>query len=209
MTGNARLLAEQYKKAALAASIQVSEKPDMLGAMLYALDLCERKDACTLLPSGCEAALAASGPAHCAPPGAKTLAAPGLDPEAYAALAELGASRGFAVLREGLRAHISGIDLSFGLAEFGIAETATCVLNSYSEEDRLASMLCEIHVLALPKTRLVKDALAAEGPLREMLASGPMYAAFISGPSRTADIERVLAIGVHGPLELHVVLLEE
>ena len=107
-----------------------------------------------------------------------------------------------------MRGHLAGIDVGFSIADMAIAETATCVLECRSEDARLAGMVCEIHVIAVPKSCIVNTSYEAEDYLRKLMSDGPMYTAFISGPSRTADIERVLTIGVHGPLELHIALME-
>ncbi len=95
-------------------------------------------------------------------------------------------------------------------AQLGIAETGTLVLVSEDERHRLASLVPPVHVAVLPVARIVAtlgDALAA---LRGSLDSGPdPTLTWITGPSRTADIELTLVVGVHGPRALHVVLLEE
>ena len=139
----------------------------------------------------------------------KIIAAPCLPEAQFSALQELCAGRGIHCIAEGMRKHPGGIDIGFTIADAGIAETGTLLINSKSEELRLASMLCEVHVCVLRVGTLCETSYEAEGLLKSMTKDGPAYVAFVTGASRTADIERVLAIGVHGPLELHILLLED
>ena len=92
----------------------------------------------------------------------------------------------------------------------GIAETGTCVVETDDEETRLATMIPETSVIVL-KTSSILPGLADAAPyLRERQKDGRIsYTSFITGPSRTADIERVGAIGVHGPLDVHIILQED
>jgi L-lactate dehydrogenase complex protein LldG len=83
------------------------------------------------------------------------------------------------------------------------------VIDSSSEDVRLATMISEVHVAVLPAGRIRKTSYDLEAELRDRFGTAPNYYAFITGASRTADIERVLALGVHGPLELHILVLEE
>jgi L-lactate dehydrogenase complex protein LldG len=143
-------------------------------------------------------------------PGTRTLAAPNLDPDLFRNLSEK--CRPFPdiqLIRDRLRCFPGGIDMGMTWADYGIADTGTLVIASDSEDNRLATMLCEVHVaiLNVSDIRVSADDMVEE--LSAMTARTGSYTAFITGASRTADIERVLAIGVHGPLELHIILVEE
>jgi L-lactate dehydrogenase complex protein LldG len=141
--------------------------------------------------------------------GGSTIAAPGLGPEQSSQLAEICRQSAVTLITENVRNHIGTIQTGFTLCDWGIAETATLVLDSTSEDVRVATMLSETHVAVLPASRIRADAMEMEPELTEIMRTAPRYLAFISGASRTADIERVLTIGVHGPQELHLLILYE
>lgn len=103
--------------------------------------------------------------------------------------------------------HVPDAGITF--SNFAMADTGTVVLESTMENIRLATTLPEIHfVLVDPKT-ILEDNLSAVKPMTEMhKGSEPRFVAYITGPSRTADIERVLTIGCHGPRELHILIVE-
>jgi L-lactate dehydrogenase complex protein LldG len=86
--------------------------------------------------------------------------------------------------------------------ECAVAATGTLLGDSTDVQSRLASTLPAIHIALVPLDGLretLADALAGYDPRRAR------YLAAITGPSRTADIERVLTIGVHGPVRLIIV----
>lgn len=94
-------------------------------------------------------------------------------------------------------------------ANFGLADTGTVVLESTALDIRLATTLPERHFVLLNPHKILPDHMAAVPLLRRLHSrQSPDFIAFITGPSRTADIERVLTIGAHGPRELHILLLD-
>jgi L-lactate dehydrogenase complex protein LldG len=123
---------------------------------------------------------------------------------------------GFVVQRiDGLsRDELFQCDAGVTTAQWGIAETGTLVLESARERNRLLSLVPPIHV-ALLSTSCICDSLgealarvrSTEGDPAASLASHAIT--LITGPSRSADIELTLVIGVHGPQAVHVLLLEE
>ncbi|MEZ7197304.1 LutC/YkgG family protein [Pseudodesulfovibrio karagichevae] len=178
-------------------------------ALKYVINLCGEKEACQLLISGCGTALSDKAEELCETKQKKVIAAPGLDPELYKKLAAQAKKAGFECIDKGMRDHLAGVDIGFTFAEYGIADTGTLMLDCPSEELRLATMVSEFHVCVLPKSKIKANTYAVEKMMLTRMKKTPDYLAFITGASRTADIERVLALGVHGPLELHILLLED
>ncbi len=115
---------------------------------------------------------------------------------------------GAEVITEDLRARAPAAAAGVTGADFAIADTGTVVLESSDEAVRLATTLPERHFILLDPSHIVADGQAAVPRLRQLQKRRPgSFIAWITGPSRTADIERVLTIGVHGPREVHVILL--
>lgn len=199
----------QFTEKARAVSAFVHEVKDFDAAVAYTVDLCGKQGACRIAISGCEEHLSAPADALCHLKHEKIIAAPGLDQPRYTKLEGICTENGFSCIHSGLRSYLSGIDIGFTVADLALAETGTLVINCPSEDLRLATMICEYHVCVVHRSTLYKDAFAAEQQLLKYMHKTPNYTAFITGASRTADIERVLALGVHGPLELHILLLED
>ncbi len=103
-------------------------------------------------------------------------------------------------------AGITGVD-------FALAESGTLVLSSSTEGAQVASLAPPIHIALFRPHQVV-------GSLDEVLANLPISSSpshptknrsvvFITGTSRTADIEQILIRGVHGPREVHAILVED
>ena len=99
-------------------------------------------------------------------------------------------------------------DARIGITEAGwaLADTGSLVTDQGAVEQRLASTLPTIHVAIIGTDRILADKTAAFSRINPQTSR---YIAFITGPSRTADIERVLTIGVHGPKRLVVIFVDD
>jgi len=138
----------------------------------------------------------------------KTLAAPLFDEKVLSDFSDSLKNKGISLLKKDLRNHRDGTDVGLTFADFGIADTGTLVIDSAKEDLRLATMLSKIHVAVLPESKIKCKTEDIENELNAFLSKESAFVAFITGASRTADIERVLALGVHGPVELHILVYE-
>ncbi len=201
-------LVDRFKEKAALVSAVAQSVASMDEALAYVADVCVNKEACQILASGCEAPLSAPAETLCATKRQKVVCVPAMTDEDTANLKTLCDAQGIAVITTGMRERLGGIDIALTMADAGIAETGTIVVRSTKEEVRLATMIAETHIAILPASAIVADSYDLEPQLVQWMGQ-PDYTAFITGPSRTADIERVLALGVHGPLEMHILILED
>jgi L-lactate dehydrogenase complex protein LldG len=95
-------------------------------------------------------------------------------------------------------------DAGVSTALYGLAATGSVVLAASPDEPRSRSLLPAVHVSLLREDRIL---LGLAELFEAMGGELPSALAVVSGPSRSADIEQKLAVGVHGPGEVHVVLL--
>lgn len=107
---------------------------------------------------------------------------------------------------ETLRDEAEARPIGITSADYALADTGTLVMLASVAEARFVSLLPPIHVALVPRERLLTglDELFDLVPKPAAVSSSMVL---ITGPSRTADIEQILVRGVHGPGELHVVLL--
>jgi L-lactate dehydrogenase complex protein LldG len=96
---------------------------------------------------------------------------------------------------------IDGAGVSQAL--YGLADTGSIVLAATPEEPRARSLLPSVHVSVLDESRVLPGLAELFEAVGDEL---PSALAIVTGPSRSADIEQHLVVGVHGPGEVHVVL---
>lgn len=192
-------LVELFRRAAEAANIIVADAQTEADVENY-LDSLVLRDACRVVASSDGVAASHGGLV-------RRLSEKGLS--VVVPPAETSAQTTAAGADEDFKAALFKAGVGVTAADYAIAETGTLVLVSGGERHRLISLLPPVHVCLLD-TRLIV------GSMGELLAHFrehgeahgrlPQALTLITGPSRTADVEQTLALGVHGPHELHVLL---
>lgn len=111
-------------------------------------------------------------------------------------------------LRVEYRAAKDGDPVSVTSAFAGIAETGTLMLLSGPHSPTTLNFLPDIHIVILRVDRIVGAYEDAWDLLRAQVTPMPCTINYITGPSRSGDIEQTMQLGAHGPLRLHIVLAE-
>lgn len=119
-------------------------------------------------------------------------------------------ARGIAIIEAGEPASVADAPAGLTGAELAIAETGSVLLAENALAARVVSMLTLTHFVVLPADKIVPMLDDAASVLQQLTRVGQdqrHYISFVTGPSRTADIERTLTIGVQGPKALCVIVV--
>jgi L-lactate dehydrogenase complex protein LldG len=112
--------------------------------------------------------------------------------------------------REELIARLASCGAGITSIDYAVAETGTIVLSSDEQQSLLVSLVPPVHIAVLLPSQIgMTIAGAVRWLSEERMGRGEpcRSASFITGPSRTGDVELTLSIGVHGPKELHLILI--
>ncbi len=110
------------------------------------------------------------------------------------------------LLREGRAEATDLVSVQHGFA--GVAETGTLMLPSASDRPTTLNLLADTAIVLLRASRIVGAYEEAWDLLRAEFGAMPRNVMWVTGPSRSADIEQTLELGAHGPRRLHIILLE-
>ena len=104
---------------------------------------------------------------------------------------------------------LDSIQAGITWAAFAIADAGAIVEFTTDDSHRLVSALPLVHISVIRATDIIATLKEAATPIRNFYQENPLNAnvSFISGPSRTADIEMRLIHGVHGPAQTHTIIL--
>ena len=99
--------------------------------------------------------------------------------------------------------------VSLSRAFAGVAETGTLVLVSGADNPTTLNFLPDTHIVVVQEADIAGDYETVWQRLRELYGPGalPRTVNFITGPSRSADIEQTLILGAHGPRALHILVV--
>ncbi len=105
---------------------------------------------------------------------------------------------------------LASSDVSITSCEVLVARTGTMVLSAAIQEGRTASVYAPVHICVARTSQLVWDIGDALQLMQSRYGGNlPSMVSFATGPSRTADIEKTLVVGVHGPKEVYCFLVED
>lgn len=108
-----------------------------------------------------------------------------------------------------VKTDLANCDVSITGCEYLVARTGSIVMSSAQLSGRTTSVYAPIHICIAYTNQLVYDLKDALQAAKEKYGSKlPSLITFATGPSRTADIEKTLVVGVHGPKEVYVFLVE-